>query len=337
MNRTLIIIYGEVRTLETTVISIYRNVILENHPCHVILSLDGRLSDIPQKTLTLLEPYLADIYFTNHKHEEDIPRDHNRIEFTLVKNALDRLTSNQKEMYTFMLKIRTDLFVKSPIRIKNIYGLQPFQEFKKDWNKVVISEETQSTKDLIKTWLLTAGGISFFLEKYRYSEKPATSPWSLSDTVEWNTKLWETLECEETDYSIFGIHRLIRKICYDARVMYLFGSTWIHFGYFPHVFEISMRIFKDYGTLIWNDHHDDDILEWVDHKGVKRSKPQGEWKWITDDQMRLVHNYANTSLIDMVNPYDYIESFDSWNSLPDNMANPNLFAFIVRPQSIRKK
>lgn len=336
---TLIIIYGQVRTLETAIIPIYRNIILENYPCHVLLSIDGCLSDIPEKTRKLLDPYLMDVYFTNNKFEDDVLRDHNRIEFTLVKNALEKLTPNQKDMYKFMLKIRTDLYIKQQLCLKNIYGLQSFEQFKTDWAS--FSSTPQISKlhlpSKLKAWFLT-GGVPFFIDRYKEDEIP-TSPWSLSDTVVWNEKLWHLLDEKmklSNDQSLFLIHQIIRQLSYDARVIYLIGSTWIHFGYFKDVYEISVQIYSKYGALQWPNHSDDDSLEWIDHKGTKRSKTQKEWKWITDDQIRLFHITYNYALMDLVNPHDYIESFDSWHSLHENIKNKNLFAFIVRPHSIRK-
>lgn len=335
---TLIIIYGQVRTLETAIIPIYRNIILENHPCHILLSIDGCLSDVPEKTRKLLDPYLMDIYFTNNKFDDDVLRDNNRIEFTLVKNALDKLTQNQKDMYKFMLKIRTDLYIKQHLCLKNIYGLQSFEQFKRDWESFSsnpnISELNLQSK--LKAWFLTSG-IPFFANRYKEDEI-GISPWSLSNTVKWNDKLWNLLDEKmklSSDHSVFRIHQIIRQLSYDAKVVYLIGSTWIHYGYFKDVYNISMQIYSKYGTLQWPNVADDDVLEWTDHKGTKRSKTQKEWQWITDDQIRLCHNY-NYGLIDLVNPQDYIESFDSWHLLHENIKNTNLFAFIVRPQSIRK-
>lgn len=337
---TLIIIYGQVRTLETAIIPIYRNIILENHPCHLLLSIDGCLSDVPEKTRKLLDPYLMDVYFTNNKCEDDVIRDNNRIEFTLVKNALDKLTPNQKDMYKFMLKIRTDMYVKEQICLKNIYCLQSFELFKKHWASFSshsnISHLNLSSQ--IQAWFLTGGAIPFFVNRYKENVVP-TSPWSLSDTVAWNDKLWQSLDEKmklSNDHSLFRLHQMIRQLSYDAKVVYLIGSTWIHYGYFKDVYDISLQIYHKYGTLDWPNHSDDDVLEWIDHKGTKRSKTQKEWKWITDDQIRLCHIIYNYSLIDLVNPQDYIESFDSWHLLHENIKNTNLFAFIVRPQSIRK-
>jgi hypothetical protein len=337
---TLIIIYGQVRTLETTIISIYRNIILENYPCHVVLSVDGGLADVPEKTLKLLQPYLMDMYFTNLKLEDDVPRDHHRIEFTLVKNALDRLTIHQKEDYRFLLKIRTDMHIKTPLCLKNIYGLQSFESFKKQWTDFITHDNIPRTLfDQLQAWFLTGGGLSFFTTKYQRDHTP-TSPWSLSDTRKLNKRLWQSIAeklGDGKDPSLFQIHYMIRQLHHDLRVAYLIGSTWIHFGYFSHLFDISQNLAVKYGTMHWPNCRDEDILEWTDHKGTKRTKPQKEWRWITDDQIRLSHTNFNYCLIDLVNPADYIESFDSRHLLSDNIKNPELFAFIVRPHSIPKK
>jgi hypothetical protein len=280
-----------------------------------------------------------DIYFTSLKPDDDVPRDHNRIEFTLVKNALDRLTTRQKEDYKFLLKIRTDIYIKAPLCLKNIYGLQSFESFKNQWRDFIMHDNIpHSLYDQLQAWFLTGGGLSFFRQKYETDNTPI-SPWSLSDTRKLNRRLWQVIEekiRDRTNYSLFQIHHMIRQLHHDLRVAYLIGSTWIHFGYFSHIFDISQNLAVKYGTVNWPNCGDEDMLEWIDHKGTKRTKPQKEWRWITDDQIRLCHTNYNYSLMDLVNPADYIESFDSRHLLSDNIKNPELFAFIVRPHTIRK-
>lgn len=331
-DKTLIVIYGQVRTFEITGLSIYQKIILENHPCHIILSVDGRYSDIPQNIMNLFDPYLLDIYTTNLKSEYDIPRDHNRIEFTLVNNALERLTQSQKDEYMFMIKVRTDMYIREKISLKKIYCQQSLQQFQKDWttftNHCNIREI--SLQEKIKAWFLTGGGLMFFVNRYKSDHKPI-SPWSLSNVVEWNAQLWNTID--NTPKSIFEIHKFIRKLSHEKCIVYLIGSSWIHFGYFNDLNDLSENIAKNYGTFRWTE-NDEEVLEWIDHKGTRRCKLQKHWRWITDDQLRLCHTQNNYSLIDLVNPQDYIESFDSWHTLKDNIKNENLFAFIVRKHSI---
>lgn len=335
---TLIIIYGQVRTMETAIISIYKNIILENFPCHVILSIDGKLSDIPEKTLELLDSYILDIYFTNLKHEDDIPRDHHRIEFTLVQNALERLSVNQIEVYDFLLKVRTDLYVKYPLCLRKIYGMQSFEDFKREWNLFIQHEhivELNTPIQQIKAWILTGSGIPTFLNMYK-EDHVHPSPWSLLNTIEWNKNLWSNLENKMTDnISLFRIHQIIRQLLSEYRVSYLIGSTWIHFGFFRELCLISKNLKDKYGTYRWFS-DDNTTMKWVDHKNTGRSKSQAEWKWITDDQIRLCSR-ESSALIDLVNSADYIESFDAKHTLIENIKNPNLFSFIIRPQSIRQK
>jgi hypothetical protein len=330
-DKTLIVIYGQVRTFEITGLSIYQKIIMENHPCHVLLAIDGRYSDIPQKILTLLDPYLLDVYTTHLKTDDDIPRDHNRIEFILVKNALDKLTPIQKEEYMFMVKVRTDMYIREKICLKRIYCRQSLQQFQIDWTNFTNHENIikLNPKEQLKAWFLTGGGLNFFLKRYNQNYRPV-SPWSLSDVIEWNNELWKSLD--NVKKSLFAIHKYIRKIAQEQKIVYLIGSSWVHFGYFHELDTLSNTIAKDYGTFRWND-DDEALLEWTDHKGVKRSKTQKHWRWITDDQLRLCHFQAH-SLIDIVNPQDYIESFDSWHTLKENVKNENLFAFIVRKHQL---
>jgi hypothetical protein len=334
-DKTLVVIYGQVRTFEITSLSIYQKIVLENFPCHVVLAIDGKYSDIPLKTMKLFEPYLLDIYTTDLKEEEDIPRDHNRIEFVLVKNVLDRLTPLQKEQYRFMIKVRTDLYAREGINIQKIYCTQSLHQFKKDWEMFVShsSIKNLSYQDKLKAWIMTSGGFQHFVKQYDPNHIP-TSPWSLSNVIQWNRHIWDEIHKLKETTSQFEIHKQLRHLFLTQKIVYLIGSSWIHYGYFDDIDRISKEIYDKYGTYRWTD-DDNEILEWIDHKGEKRMKLQKEWRWITDDQLRLCHT-KHYGLIDLVNPKDYIESFDSWHSLNENIKNLDLFVFIVRPHSIHK-
>jgi len=319
--KTLILIFGQVRTFSECFFSIYKNIILENHPCDIILSIDGKYSDLPHDIVKKLDLYLIDIYVT-HKKDDEIRRDHHRIEFSLIKKGLERVVNIDD--YTFLLKVRTDVYIKEKINIKEIYGLcSPFV-FQKKWTE--FCKKIKEKKDLIQKWILT-GGLSFFIP-YQIDQKPI-SPWSLSNTIEWNSELWTYIQ-NQNQNQLF----ILRDIFKKHKIMYLIGSTWIHFGYAKDVYDLSIELEDKHTMMNWKDKKDDDILEWIDHKNEKRSLVQSEWRNITDDQIRLIHHLKNIFLIDLVNKHDYIESFDASHSLFLNKKNPNLCAFLVRHHQI---
>lgn len=345
-THTLVIVYGQVRTLRLTALSIYHKILAPNHPYHVLLAIDGGFDDIPPNVLKLFGPRLIDVYTTRFETEDEddhdqqqqqrrLPRDHNRIEFALVHNALTRLTPAQKERYLFMIKVRTDLYIREPIDLHGIYCIRSIPEFRAAWQRFKDTPKIKAlstTTEQMQAWFLTGGGIKFFASRYSDTHRPV-SPWSLSNTVDWNQKLWDQLSTYHN--TPVNQQRLLREI--GRRVVYLIGSTWLHFGYFEIMEDLVRDIFLGHGTYLWPGKANDDLLQWTDHKGIVRSKPQSEWKWITDDQLRLCHTLHHGNdcfLIDLVNPEDYIESFDATHSLKENIANPGLFGFIVREHTI---
>lgn len=319
---TLIVIYGQIRTFSECFPSIYKNVILENGPCHVVLAIDGKYSDIPGDIIKLLDPYLYDI-FVSHLHEDDCVRDHHRIEFSLVKNILSKIQNDNN--YTFMIKIRTDVYIRKPINLKKIYVCSS------EWSHdIFVSNKLIEEK--CKNYILS-GGFTFFLDRI-LNNKKSVSPWSLCN--DWNKHILEKINIisDEKLKTKYQIQLFLRNFMRKEKIVYLIGSTWIHFGYFQDLYDISMKIEKMYGSLLWPNKKDDDELSWIDHKDQKRTLSQKKWKWITDDQLRQIHHHYNYCLIDLVNPNDYIESFDAQHKFNENKKNSSLFAFLVRPHQL---
>lgn len=86
----------------------------------------------------------------------------------------------------------------------------------------------------------------------------------------------------------------IQTIFHKYGILYLIGSTWIHFGKYQHSIKQSADILKYFGTLTWN--------ETVNGE---------DWKFVAESQLRLVHWINGWNLIDLVNHDDYFESFNS--------------------------
>lgn len=337
MRNTLIVIFGQVRTLEHTMLSIYNNILLKNKSSHVILSIDGTYQDIPSSFLSLFRHSLLDIYVTHNK--DNLQRDHERIEFELVANALKRVVDIND--YEFILKIRTDVYIKYPMDIRLIYGKSSLESFSKSFQEFAQKLHMKGWKDdvkkCVKSWILTAG-IPFFIDKQLDESNPPVSPWCIDNVYHWNHALFDFIdvifEKLPTEPTISYIHTLIRTLLSDKKITFLIGSTWIHFGESSHIYDISLLLVDKHTTMQYPNKSDTDELSWIDHKGEVRTKTQSEWKLITDNQIRIVHQLHQYGLIDLVNNHDYMESFDARHSLHIDKRNPNLFAWIVRERQV---
>lgn len=330
--KTLIVIFGQVRTLEHCLRNMLDHLIIPNKPCHVVLSIDGSFHDIPSYILQDLKYYLIDVYTTQNKI---IPRDNQCIEFSLVKHALDRI--QDIESYKYILKIRTDLYVRFPIDIKTIYATCSTSQFenqltqiRKDWK--------EHPSQAIKEWFLT-GGFYFFTTKQLDPKNPPRSPWSIQNIFEWNVSLFKIIDLifermSQQNITIHFLKKIVQELSQNEKIVYLIGSTWIHFGLSEHIVDITNKLYLNHTRMRWPGKNDDDELQWTDHKGKIRKKKQHEWRLITDDQIRLVHHLNNYHLMDLVNNNDYIESFDAHNKHHINKKNRNLFAWIVRQHSL---
>lgn len=330
--KTLIIIYGQIRTLQQCLRNMLDNIIIPNKPCHVALAIDGSYHDIPTSVLQDLKYYLIDVYTTQNK---TVQRDHQSIEFSLVKHSLERIIDI--DSYKYLLKIRTDLYVKYPIDIKIIYGTCSTQQFEKAFTQIYKNWKTEPAT-AIKSWFLT-GGFNFFKDTQLDTTNPPRSPWSIENIFQWNSTLFDKIDIicsimKDKNITIHSIKTIIQELCLLDKVVYLIGSTWIHFGLCEHIVHISNTLYDKHSKMNWPGKNDDDELQWTDHKGEIRRKTQKEWKFITDDQIRLVHHLHSYYLMDLVNNKDYIESFDFKNTHNVNKKNRDLFAWIVREQSL---
>jgi hypothetical protein len=321
---TLIIIYGQLRTLETCIRSIFLNVIYPNRPCHIALSVDGSYADIPPPVITLLNASLIDIYTTQHK---TVQRDYHRIEFSLVYEALRRIPD--LESYAYCLKVRTDIYVKHELcPISILYGECPRDVFTRRFmlfcQSLPFKAEDEPQRALV-SWFMCAGMPQFIphdLEK-------TNSPWSLTSPKEWNTK--RINEIMSTSFELKDVFHHVKRFARKYGIVVLIGSTWIHYGPMTHIDDLSREIYSLYGTLSWPNVHDADVLEWADHKGRVHRRPHSSWKWITDNQLRLLHHtYTTYMLVDLVNPGDYIESFDATHNHVENIKDPARLVWIVR-------
>lgn len=332
--KTLVVIFGQVRTLSSCVLSIYDKILLTNRPCSVVLAIDGKYQDIPKDVIDLLSPFLLDIYVTHNR--ENVQRDHQIIEFFLVSKALERVNIDD---FQFMLKIRTDIFIRYPICIKTIYGMCSQQQFQKTFEEFCtkLSLDWKSNPLKAITSYLFTGSLKFFITRQLDKNNPPRSPWSTKNIYEWNntfitqlSEIFERMQLRNQKPTLAYIHNLVRKLCQDFHIVYLLGSTWIHFGYAKDLYELSNLLLEKHTTMKWPNVYDDQEMEWTDHKNEKRTMIQSEWRKITDDQMRMVHHLHNYTLIDLVNPADYVESFDAVYTHQINKKRPDLFAWIVR-------
>jgi hypothetical protein len=159
--------------------------------------------------------------------------------------------------------------------------------------------------------------------------------WSRVDAVQWNQNIRDYVtnntnrnsvpvaESASASYDATrenyeaSVLRTILNVTSTFKILYLIGSTWVHFGPYDLVREESRDILQNFGKLTWE-------------SGPK--KGYDSWKDVHESQVRLVHRMKGWNLIGLENSADYKASFDSFQKtgLIDEMSDPTLLAWLVR-------
>jgi hypothetical protein len=94
------------------------------------------------------------------------------IEFQLMEHAM-KSVSKTEALYSYVLKIRTDNMVNSPIRLKAIYGegkdfIHRFAVFENSFQLLYkyVKKEIPSWNDILWAWIFTAG-LYFFCKYFK--------------------------------------------------------------------------------------------------------------------------------------------------------------------------
>jgi len=319
-NKTLIVIYGLLRTLEWTVDSIIKNVILPNQPCDVIISIDQPIGHITHKIVQKLGPYLTMLFDKDDTDFNAYLKDFNQTtfpkEFYLMERAF-RWVEKTNRTYGYALKIRTDNFAKHPIQISSLYGDHPnfnllFGKFEKGLTQELNPSQPLSFAEKVWGWFFT-GGIPVFARGMILSRPD--SAWSRLHPMEWNKKLKAAVDASDPAE---GIQPTVERLANEFRTVYLIGSTWIHFGRYDLMRNLSQHVSEWWGTLLWEDF------------GFAATSPH--WKYVTESHLRLSHLKSDLALIDLKNLPDYRLSFNLTDvtHVQENFDDDEHFYWIVR-------
>lgn len=321
MGKTLVVIYGLVRTLQQTYISIFENLIKVNKPCDVIFSIDEPANNIPVDVINKFQPYIKTILDpTTHQAQDG------RIEFYLMDKVIKTLGETINE-YRYVLKVRCDNYLKHPIKLDYVYGRHPkfggaYKSFHIKLEKTLNKQCSQA--ELLWSWVYTAG-IETMIKPMLVDEPK--SPWCLLHPLQWNKDIkTNIMKNYKPSGDISAIKQYLSLIHKKYKIVYLIGSTWIHFGQKNNMIDISQKIHADYGKLAWKQFGFDD------------SKLKNKWLDVTESQMRLSHRKHKYNLIDLVNQADYDTSFDDKgiNNLEKDIVNQDTMFWLLRDNKIAK-
>ena len=325
-NRTLVIVNGQVRTIGHVWEALLLNVVQPNEPCDIIFSIDGKRDDIPNSVLAGLGSRIIAILTTENEKSEGLT------EFWLMKRTIRKI---HVDRYHFILKTRTDLYHGIPIRLRTIFGenddfLPSFHSF----HQTLMTKTTRtnySAEEVLYSWFMTAGMIEFI--PTMLMKKPY-SPWAKLHQHEWNQNLRSTLKnctINENMTTITDNVKNEEKIlhCFKLafvkhKIVYNIGSTWIQFGHSKHMAPTAIQIAEEFGTHTWAafGFSDSDTLG------------HGQWKHVTETQMRLTFLNHSYNLIDLVNGADYRQTFHKQFTFEQAKLNKQFLFFIVRKETI---
>ena len=123
---TLVLVMGQLRTMVFTSESIVSNLLLPNEPCHVSVALDAP-QRLPEQIRRALSPWLVSETSgatpcqrsTSGTNVHACAHIEFRLALTALKSAVARPTAMR---YKWMISVRTDALIATPICVRCIYG-----------------------------------------------------------------------------------------------------------------------------------------------------------------------------------------------------------------------
>jgi hypothetical protein len=123
---TLVLVMGQLRTMVFTSESIVSNLLLPNEPCHVSVALDAP-QRLPEQIRRALSPWLVSESSgappcqrsTSGTNVHACAHIEFRLALTALKSAVARPTAMR---YKWMISVRTDTLIATPICVRCIYG-----------------------------------------------------------------------------------------------------------------------------------------------------------------------------------------------------------------------
>ncbi len=313
--RTLLVIQGQYRTFDLTVYSIRQHLILTHSPCDVVLALDCAESDVSQHVLDVLQPFLVASFF-------DLGRQRLKgaIEFAQVNYALERVNVST---YEFILKTRTDVFIRHPMDFRVAYGLSNFRTAWEDFER---GRTRNLTLDrAFSAWFLTGGGaVLFWSQMVDQEHAMAWAPISSRTAAKSLLRDSARVSAESAERTAASVQPRIQDLAKRHHLCYVVGSTWVHFCRTQDYFRLQRALVSLWGQLSWLEH------------GYNVSFRKHE-KTVTESHLRLAALKLNISFVDLRNIIDYGASF--WKKCSAGFTFfsklSRLFAFILRPAQAR--
>jgi hypothetical protein len=348
---TLIVIYGQYRTFDMTCHGIFHHIVRMNQPARIILTFDDRVVNFDAEAAHCMTPYENHIYVLSGEITEKLPHVIAK-EFALVDRAMKWVDAHQETLpkFEYMLKVRSDNFVQVDISVAasyaiNSYFFHHFIDFETKMQQIYQTNyhRQATSEDLIWAWVMT-GGIPRFIKPMLIT--PSPSPWCLINATTWNRNIRGFTYQQMTtiprsnyyQYSAAMQHR-IQEIHQKFSIVYLIGSTWIHYGRYDQIRKISEMVLNSFGKLHWNVSRDykfeSELYSWpVDppFDQMKINFYPGKWTDITESQLRLSHWNYGWNLIDIVNIPDYMNSFVNHPnaSLLNDIGRDDLAVWLLR-------
>lgn len=208
MNRTLLCLFGAIRTIEVTVESIVRNLVVPNHPCDVSVSLDRE--SLPATVMSRLQPYLVNVT----KARPDcvarpcVPRSCSNMEARMRYQSVMYLKQNL-ERYTYAIVVRTDVMVTFPFRLHALYHMQGIGRFR---HVAYRSARRMTSSEITRLWYRCAGNARMIP---LVVDQPRLSPWCPE-------------HIEKCDKNFSAMHMDVSRA--QQNIIYNFGSSFLVMG-----------------------------------------------------------------------------------------------------------
>lgn len=335
-TRTLVVIYGQERTLLTVLPYIVENLIVPNEPCDVILALDPPSQPYPSEAETVLSKWLLP--------RPGPPTPGNAsIEFRVQDAAFGSVATNLSR-YAWAVTTRTDTLPKYPFCPRCVAGDVNLRRLVNEFCDfgLRVSALTRGptdyeaimppVKDHVFYWLVGAGNFQFAFTRTEPGKmrRKTLSPWCpayvprclLDRETESLRAAIEKIPDVELQDPISLRHHL-RRLVKDFRISWLAGSTWMRLGTTQSIASSTRSV--------------------LDHWG--RSFPEAglttmslvtnlteKYRQVTESQLRMAMFEAGT-MIELSNLPDYWVSFSEQQAalnIPEKFARFSTVYFILR-------
>ncbi len=303
---TVIIIYGEYRTFDTTCAGIFEHLVKPNMPAMVILAVHDPASVTPFGFACLHQiPGIARIVDASSV----IHQSYRGLTEFRVANFGVEFIKREGLKFDFFIKVRADNFIRENFNVVSLYGEgfafeQNFMRFDYAARGVYsqLGKSPPSFRELLWAYIFTAG-VPMFIE-YMIFGQPF-SPFAYIMPSEWNMDLKKYVEAQELSDDIKSFRSALHNLHNAFAVNYIVGCTWLQFGKFDRMVELNDKLLMYYGTMKWSDYGRHTVYEITDERPVL--PPTTEYLAhadplfmnVTESQLRLIHKKLDWNLIDI--------------------------------------